>query len=82
VAQYRYAGPGPQPDGRGGIVRPGDVWEWPEVPPWGPWEPVDGGSVSDSAAPGVQSHAPDADGLGAASGDPNAGTSADTQQEV
>lgn len=38
MARYRYAGPGPaERDGR--LVRPGDVWEFPENPDWGRWEP-------------------------------------------
>lgn len=74
--RYRYVGPGPHDDGRGGIVRPGDVWNWPEPPTWGPWEPVDGEPESDSAAPAIQPHADGPKTPAAASGDPAAGTSA------
>lgn len=74
--RYRYTGPGPHDDGRGGLVRPGDEWEWPEPPTWGPWEPVDSGAESDSEPPATQPHADQADGPAAASGDPAASTSA------
>jgi hypothetical protein len=59
VALLRYAGPGPHDDGRGGLVRPGDVWDWPDDPPWGPWEPAEEAAVTDSAAPaGADTPAP------------------------
>lgn len=45
--KYRYDGPGPQEDGEGGIVRPGD--ERDELPDWGPWTPVD--EPGDGTAP-------------------------------
>ena len=77
--KLRYAGPGPHDDGQGGIVRPGDVWDWPEEPDWGPWEPAgDDGAVTDSApqatqppagggdSPGAGQDATDADGSAAA----------------
>jgi hypothetical protein len=85
VALLRYAGPGPHDDGRGGTVRPGDVWEWPGEPNWGPWEPVPDGeapesAISDGEPPGRgahQSHGPGSDGQGAAS----TGDSAATREE-
>ena len=40
MGRYEYAGPGPQEDPDGGLVRPGDVREFDEEPAWGPWEPV------------------------------------------
>lgn len=41
MAQYRYTGPGPDVDpASGAIVHPGDVWEFPEEPGYGPWEPA------------------------------------------
>jgi hypothetical protein len=61
VARWRYAGPGPQDDGQGGIVRPGEERDFDQEPAWGPWEPVpdgDGGAVSDSAASGAVPPAP------------------------
>ena len=54
MAQYRYIGP--QPDYVAGenavlIVHPGDVWEFPEGPVLGQWEPVEGeGSEKPSEA--------------------------------
>lgn len=53
--QYRYTGPGPieapTPDGLV-LIHPGDVWEFPEEPAFGPWEPVDpDGSEIAAAAP-------------------------------
>ena len=48
MARWRYAGPGPQEDGAGGIVRPGDVREFDAGPAWGPWEELGDG---DPAAP-------------------------------
>jgi hypothetical protein len=40
MAQYRYGGKEPVPDGAGGILRPLDLAEFAE-PPGEPWEPVD-----------------------------------------
>ena len=40
MAQYRYGGLEPVPDGEGGIVRPLEVREFGE-PPGEPWEPVE-----------------------------------------
>lgn len=37
MAEYEYAGPGPQVDPEGELVRPFDVREFAEEPPWGPW---------------------------------------------
>lgn len=42
MAKYRYAGPGPQEDGDGGLVRPGDEREFGTEPDWGPWELIEG----------------------------------------
>lgn len=66
MALMRYAGPGPQDDGRGGLVRPGDVWDWPGEPTWGPWERLDGPeSAGESQA--TQVRADDAGSAAAAS---------------
>lgn len=70
MAQYRYMGPGPHDDGQGGLVRPGDVWEWPAEPDWGPWEPVGDGAESDPPAPPVPAPTPEAGSPAAASTDP------------
>lgn len=35
-----YAGPGPIPDGQGGLLRPGELVEWDAEPAWGPWKVV------------------------------------------
>ena len=46
--RLRYAGPGPQEDGDGGIAYPGEVRDFDKEPAWGPWEPVpdeDGGEA-------------------------------------
>ena len=75
MARYRYAGPGPQEDGDGGIARPGDVREFADEPAWGPWEPLpdeDGGAVSDSPAPATPAPAPAAVSPAAASPAPAA----------
>jgi hypothetical protein len=40
MAQYRYGGLEPVPDGQGGIVRPLDTREF-DAPPGEPWEPVE-----------------------------------------
>jgi hypothetical protein len=40
MAQYRYGGKEPVPDGEGGILRPLELREFGE-PPGEPWEPVD-----------------------------------------
>lgn len=57
--KYRYAGPGPveDPDDHT-IVRPGDEREL-DACPWGPWEPVEDGAESESAAPPTQAPADD-----------------------
>ena len=76
MAKYRYAGGGPHDDGQGGLVRPGDEWDWPGEPEWGPWERLDGGSGSDSPAPAAQEDAEAPDSAAAASETPDAATSA------
>jgi hypothetical protein len=48
MAQYRYGGKEPVPDGQGGILRPLDVCEFGE-PPGEPWEAVE---PQQDAAPG------------------------------
>jgi hypothetical protein len=50
LKKYAYAGPDPIPDGEGGIVRPGEVREMDELPPWGPWAEV----AEDGAAPAAE----------------------------
>jgi hypothetical protein len=75
VARYRYAGDGPHDDGRGGLVRPGDEWDWPAEPDWGPWELLDG-AEGDSPGPGAQAPAPGAGSPGAAQDAPPAASSA------
>ena len=42
MAKWRYTGPGPHDDGDGGLIRPGDVHDFPSEPPYGPFVPVDG----------------------------------------
>ena len=37
MAEYRYAGPGPE-EHDGELARPGDVREFEEEPGWGLWE--------------------------------------------
>jgi hypothetical protein len=53
--KYIYEGPGPQDDGDGGIVRPGDVRDFGQEPDWGPWRLADD-PVADapSPAPGAE----------------------------
>lgn len=82
MARYRYAGSGPAEvwgvagvrDGQ--LVRPGDVWEFPEAPEWGAWEPAgdDGPEAAETPPedPGIQSPAEAADSLPAASTPPPA----------
>lgn len=36
---YRYAGQHPVPDGKGGIVRPGEIWDEP-AEDFGPWDEI------------------------------------------
>jgi hypothetical protein len=59
--RYRYVGPGPQEDGGGGLVRPGEERDFDEEPAWGPWEPVpeeDGGAESPAEPPATQPPTP------------------------
>lgn len=58
MPRYRYAGPGPHDDGRGGVVRPGDEWDWPDEPAWGPWEPVTQSPQAAEVPPAAQQTPP------------------------
>jgi hypothetical protein len=80
VARYRYAGGGPQEDGDGGIVRPGDERDFEGEPLWGPWVLIDedGGAVSDSAPPVTAPPAPAPASPAPASPAPPASLPADT----
>jgi len=53
MAEYKYAGPHPVPDGDGELVHPGDVREFDADPDWGPWERLDEPepAPAESAAP-------------------------------
>jgi hypothetical protein len=56
LAQYRYTGPGPaEQPGTGALIHPGDVWEFPEPPAFGAWEPR--GPEKPPDAPAVSSSA-------------------------
>ena len=47
---YRYAGLEPVPDGKGGIVRPGDIRD--KAPQeFGPWDEIPGGPEEPQDAP-------------------------------
>ena len=58
MARYVYEGPGPQEDGEGGTVRPGDVREFDAEPAWGPWRELPAGDPAQPPAPEVALPAP------------------------
>lgn len=78
--QYRYTGPGPTefyvPDGSGhtlALVHPGDVWEFPQEPGYGPWEEAEGSETPSKATESTPPLQPPADEAGnAATATPDA----------
>ena len=62
MARYQYVGPGPieirDLGGNVELVRPGDVRELTDYPPWGPWECIDPAPESDPEPAAVAAPAP------------------------
>ena len=79
--QYTYPGPGPQEDGDGGVVRPGDTRDFDQAPDWGPWEPS-GGAESDPPAPAAPAPAPAPDKPAPAASAPPVTASATPPKEM